>query len=241
MRSTLAEAARHWPMIAASAGRYLNHDVFTSPGNDPSYILTSADPRINAVVVGPASADLLTEYLPEHTGFVMAQARGDHADDPVLTGRGYSIIGDWWWMACRRPIPPQPGDDRVRELHLPADEIAALQARCYPDTHVRAGDPSYRWWGYEAADGALAGIVATTDVRPDAPKTAGMHVSALGVDPDYRRQGIAAAMMSAVTKHGLRQGPVVHCGVWKRNEPALRVYRRLGFAEEHEVRGWQRD
>ncbi|WP_250505980.1 GNAT family N-acetyltransferase [Bowdeniella massiliensis] len=242
MISSYEEAAAHWPNIAEATTRWAGHRVFSLDGPTPSFILLPTDPeRGDVLVVGERSPELIESYLPEDVHFVMAEAREDHADDEVLRAAGFLPIGDWWWMACRTPIAHQAGQERVAPLTLSPEEIRDAQSRCNPDTHVQSDDPAYQWWGYEAPDGVIAGIVAVQDLPEHlVGGEAGISLSALGVDPAYRRQGIAAAMMATLTNYGLTRGAVVQCGVWKSNEPALRIYRRLGYREEHAIRGWRR-
>ena len=59
-------------------------------------------------------------------------------------------------------------------------------------------------------------------------------LAAMWVDPAYRRSGVAQAMMgelvAAATDLGARR---LHLQVWAHNEPALALYRRLGFRVHH--------
>jgi len=58
-------------------------------------------------------------------------------------------------------------------------------------------------------------------------------LEAVAVDPAWRRQGLGAAVVSALTGWGGRQGArACALQVGEDNAPALKLYRRLGFAQE---------
>ncbi|NUU23940.1 MAG: GNAT family N-acetyltransferase [Streptomycetaceae bacterium] len=69
------------------------------------------------------------------------------------------------------------------------------------------------------------------------PSGAGLRVAsytAIETDPAYRRQGLARAVMGALTDHALRAGATLALlGVETDNEPALALYAALGFREHH--------
>jgi ribosomal protein S18 acetylase RimI-like enzyme len=66
------------------------------------------------------------------------------------------------------------------------------------------------------------------------------HLHGLGVDPGARRGGLGTALMTAATAEGLAAGAEwVSLGVWAANEPALRIYRRLGFRTDHRGRSYR--
>lgn len=90
-------------------------------------------------------------------------------------------------------------------------------------------------------DGRLASIAGTHVVAPS------QGVAVVGnvfTHPRYRGQGLAAVATSAVTEFLLRSCPLVVLTVEATNEPALRVYRRLGYRQEctlHETPVIRRD
>ena len=77
--------------------------------------------------------------------------------------------------------------------------------------------------------GRLVAMAGTHVVAPD------VGVAIVGnvvTHPRYRRRGYGAAATSAVTGALLETCPLVLLTVEERNEPALRVYQRLGYREE---------
>ena len=59
-------------------------------------------------------------------------------------------------------------------------------------------------------------------------------LTAIEVDPDYRRRGLAATVTTALIAHAARRGAARVClQVEDGNGPALALYHRLGFTEHH--------
>jgi ribosomal protein S18 acetylase RimI-like enzyme len=56
-----------------------------------------------------------------------------------------------------------------------------------------------------------------------------IEVGYVATHPDYRRQGYALACLTALTKAAFRLAPRVFLMVMADNQPALAVYKRLGF------------
>jgi ribosomal protein S18 acetylase RimI-like enzyme len=66
-----------------------------------------------------------------------------------------------------------------------------------------------------------------------------LHVSRLAVRPEFRRRGLAAALMGAVGAWGHDLGASwVVLQVSVTNAPALALYRGIGFTEHHRYRYW---
>ncbi|MGN0765759.1 MAG: GNAT family N-acetyltransferase [Christensenellales bacterium] len=55
--------------------------------------------------------------------------------------------------------------------------------------------------------------------------TQGYYIANITVDPQYRRQGVAASLMS----HVIKGRPLCHLECVKANEGAWKIYQRLGF------------
>ncbi len=81
------------------------------------------------------------------------------------------------------------------------------------------------------AHGRLVGFIAA-DVRPSQQVA---WIATIGVLPEYRRQGIGAALLRACEARITL--PRVRLNVRPSNESALRLYRRLGY---HQVGLWPR-
>jgi len=88
---------------------------------------------------------------------------------------------------------------------------------------VRDGDRT-------VAIGRIAGAGANGE--PNEERWAGL--TAIEVDPDYRRRGLAAAVTTALIAHAAQRGaPRVFLQVEDGNQAALALYRRLGFSTHH--------
>ena len=68
------------------------------------------------------------------------------------------------------------------------------------------------------------------------PRATQLHIVDIALSPKHRGQGLGTAIMQALQAHARAQGKGVGIMVEKFN-PALRLYRRLGFADvaDHEV------
>ncbi|MBE6908031.1 MAG: GNAT family N-acetyltransferase [Ruminococcaceae bacterium] len=89
-------------------------------------------------------------------------------------------------------------------------------------------------------DGRIVGLIdAEIEIKPHSLCVAGDRTGAviwhLAVLPEYRRKGVAAALMERALAE-LRQRGVARCEVWtQEDEPANRFYRSQGFRnlQEH--------
>ena len=83
---------------------------------------------------------------------------------------------------------------------------------------------------FAAADGdRFVGLAAGFDDDEEGLPD-GVHLVAMWVDPDARRQGVGARLVEAVVSWAReREAPEVHLWVADGNEAALELYRRIGF------------
>ena len=143
-----------------------------------------------------------------------------------------ATVGDGWaWLSASRPPADVPGTDAVRYDVGPAAVDALLDA-ANPDAFVRPGHlRALGWAGVPGPGGRLLACGAWTRPAPGVP-----HLAAITVDAAARGQGPGAALTVAVTRRLLRRHHAVSLAAWGGNEPALRLYRRIGFAAEHRMR-----
>jgi ribosomal protein S18 acetylase RimI-like enzyme len=79
-------------------------------------------------------------------------------------------------------------------------------------------------------------IVGYVRLKPPTPLRENEHVlqvSGIAVDPAARRRGVAAALLLAAEQHArARNARKITLRVFGSNQPAIRVYRRLGYETE---------
>jgi mycothiol synthase len=87
-------------------------------------------------------------------------------------------------------------------------------------------------------DGRLAGFCWTKIHQDERPRLGEIYV--IGVDPDFHGRGLARPLVLAgldwLSDQGLRDGILY---VEADNEPALHVYRKLGFEVQSHDRWWR--
>lgn len=110
-----------------------------------------------------------------------------------------------------------------------SDEFAAVRTQQLADALVRGALRAYlvRLDGQAVASTRLSaadGVAA---------------ISGVGVAPDYRGKGFGSLVTAVATRAGLAMGSrLVWLSVDERNEPALRLYRRLGFEPSFSWSRW---
>lgn len=145
------------------------------------------------------------------------------------------------WMSTTRPADA-PGMGRVTPLDLPGDVPAIVNclSEGNPTTDsdpARAGEAG--WWGVREGE-RLVGVIGAA-VRGGASDDGfSWHLHGLGVRPAARRGGLGTALLVAAANAGLSSGADwVSLGVWADNEPALRIYRRLGWRTDARMRSYR--
>ncbi len=135
---------------------------------------------------------------------------------------------DWWWMD--RPPPAQPGEDAAQ---WEEDEKAVAQflAAASPRRSADPGDPHVLRWCSIRDEQGIAACAAELHYVPGVP-----HLASIAVRPDRRGAGLGGAVTAWITRQILAaEAPVVTLGMYADNEPARRVYRRLGYRDEHHL------
>ena len=114
------------------------------------------------------------------------------------------------------------------------DAVAALEAESFANPWTR--DMLARELGQ--SDVARVYVLRMTDARLAAFCACWLvfdelHVNTVAVTPSWRRRGLASALMAHVLADAARDGAErATLEVRRSNEPALELYRRLGFAVE---------
>lgn len=116
----------------------------------------------------------------------------------------------------------------VRQLAY-AQEARLLQVRHFPPLDVTAEDIRQ---SREAFLGAMSAgvLVGSISTEPN-PEPEHLLISSLVVHPDHQRKGIARALLIEVLRDETPRAFIVSTGV--KNQPALALYRSLGFKEHH--------
>jgi len=106
------------------------------------------------------------------------------------------------------------------------------------------------WWAGIPRDGVIlvvaerdGRIVATVQLQP-AESENGAHrgeVAKLLVHPEWRRQGIARALMEALEEEARAAGKTLLVLDTREGDPSNDLYRVLGYREAGRIPGWARD
>jgi len=146
---------------------------------------------------------------------------------------------------------PAPGPRLARPDEL--DAVGELTLRSYRDGGVLSGDEDdYAQVLVDApgraavaqiyvlrgpADELLATVTLAAAGEPFADVATGgeLEMRMLAVDPTAQGRGVATAMVAFAVEEARRRGlDALAISVIDRNEPALRLYRRLGFVRRPE-------
>lgn len=132
----------------------------------------------------------------------------------------------WHWMLT--DTAPPPADSDVVEL-TDVDEINALLDLGAPTAHARPGSPRIECWLGVREAGVLVAVGAL--VR-QADGTG--HLRAVTVLPGARGHGLGRDVSAALTRRALDGGSgVATLGVYADNDPAVAIYRGLGYDVVH--------
>jgi ribosomal protein S18 acetylase RimI-like enzyme len=111
-------------------------------------------------------------------------------------------------------------------------------------------DAARDWWAGVPRDGVIllvaerdGRIVGTVQLQP-AESENGAHrgeVAKLLVHPDWRRQGIARALMIALEAEARTTGKTLLVLDTREGDPSNDLYRALGYHEAGRIPGWARD
>lgn len=86
-------------------------------------------------------------------------------------------------------------------------------------------NPASRCWVAEA-DGHIAGMIVAWLLVDE------VHIATIATHPDFRRQGIAQALLTHVLKHGVQEGArSSFLEVRASNAAAQAMYRKFGYEE----------
>jgi ribosomal protein S18 acetylase RimI-like enzyme len=154
-------------------------------------------------------------------------------------------------------LPPAASIRRVDQLSArELDDLTEVLVSCVAQgaslgfhAPLRA-DAAHDWWVGIPRDGVillvaehLGRIVGTVQLQP-AESDNGRHrgeVAKLLVHPEWRRQGIARALMTALEEEARATGKTLLVLDTREGDPSNDLYRALGYREAGRIPGWARD
>jgi ribosomal protein S18 acetylase RimI-like enzyme len=219
----------------------LGHVPFVRHQVDPATVLGAWVAGGAAVVEGvrrlaDGTARFVTGFGPEPDLPTLLAGVADRIEAPdrvLVTAPATAIPGAWpvtevrrWHWMLTRTTPP-PAGVAVEEVADEA-EVTALLDTAAPDSHARPGAPGIEAWLGVREAGRLAAVGAVVR-QPDGTG----HLRAVTVAAGARGRGLGRELSVALTRRALRGGGVASLGVYVDNEPALRIYRGLGYAVVH--------
>lgn len=147
----------------------------------------------------------------------------------------------WKWMWADSPLAVGPlvSPGRTSDAGLTigrlttgpadgpvADEIGECLERAFPDASAGpCTTQALGWWGVRDS-GRLLGVISALHVADGGAP----HLSSLGVDPAARGRGLGKQLLAVAVRDLLAEGcAFASLGVYTANEPAWRMYERIGF------------
>jgi ribosomal protein S18 acetylase RimI-like enzyme len=188
--------------------------------------------RAHLVALGPAEdAAALVAALAPRDDVGLGSVTLPRDADRHLPAYRLEPRNDWEWFVTRTPPPVQPGEAAACWLDGGSDaELLALLRRWSPRHDAEPGRPGVlRWAGIRDGVGTLVAAAAHTEHRPGVP-----HLASVVTHGERRGQGLGAAVTAWLTRSLLADGTGwVTLGMYSDNDVARRLYRRLGYADDH--------
>ncbi|MFL6117343.1 MAG: GNAT family N-acetyltransferase [Catenulispora sp.] len=198
---------------------------------------------------GPGLVDWLTVVgAPDSAGTLLRYALADLSRRPygISVPRGTDLSGiafaepeEWDYMVFDPQwgvtLAVQPGEERVEEV-LPsraADaEIGDFLHVANPGHSAKPGWDAIRAWGV-VRDASGEVLACGAYCRRGGGNG---YLASVGTHPRARGQGLGAAVSAWLTRRSLAGGDgFCALGHWHPNDPARRVYARLGYRTTHRM------
>jgi ribosomal protein S18 acetylase RimI-like enzyme len=215
------------PAAIRGIWRYRSATVFAplrDVGEDPGLVCLGAADDL-AVLLDELSRSLPT---PTHLSMTAGATGALPTGWPVREWHG-------WTAFSIQAVPRAAGMDAVIELPLPrwTAEISSFLDEANPAGWGRPGRDDSQWWG--VLDGPGGRLLSVGGVRTSGAPSA--HVSGIATHPSARGRGLASAVTAVLTRVGLDAGQsIVTLDAYSANEPALRMYDRLGYVVDARFR-----
>jgi GNAT superfamily N-acetyltransferase len=181
----------------------------------------------------------------------------DVAAEPLLTGRGYREVRRFWEMTIELgddppPEPQVPEGFRMEPFstELAAEFHGALE-EAFADHWEFQPTPFDNWWERQVAkpdhDPSLWFLIRTADdvvaaTRNDPERSGGGWIGAIGVRSDWRRRGLAKALLLRSFGEFHRRGERrVGLGLDSENTTgATKLYESVGMVVDSEQVVWEK-
>lgn len=146
-------------------------------------------------------------------------------------------VCEWhgWTSFGIETVPRVAGMDAVIELPLGrwADPISTFLDESNPDGWGRPGRDDSQWFGVLDESGRR--LLAVGGVETSAVPSA--HLSGIATHSSARGRGLGSAVTAVLTRVGVHAGhTTVTLDAYSSNEPALRMYARLGYVVDGRFR-----
>ena len=239
---TLRQITTHAGLLdATDNSAFIRYDI-PSPLEGTGYALRDAvaiprrtpTRRIGMLVMGP-SADvnrlvgaLLTEGLVPPDLRAVTVQRGALA--AVAAHLPLADGNEWEWLCTAQAPPLVAAESRLVALDEDdLGEIRALLDVANPRTDTLPLErPDQQWVGVRDPTGRLVAC----GVRE--PNVAGWPMLfGISVHPDERGTGLGLALTAHLTREGVRERGVCTLGMYSHNDVARRLYRGLGYGDDH--------
>ncbi|GAB3692828.1 GNAT family N-acetyltransferase [Saccharopolyspora tripterygii] len=187
-------------------------------------------PRLNRAdrVVHAGGEDdvvaLLETISPALSGQKVRFLAGAPLAARVADRLGFEVLATFGWMHLDAAPPREliPDAEWLTEADVPA--IDALLREANPGSYLFPGDPgAVRWAGIRDADGTPVSVAGDSWPAPGI-----RYISGVATHPAHRGRGLSTQLCTFLTRELAAHGDVVLMAD-EDNEPALRVYRGLGY------------
>ena len=142
---------------------------------------------------------------------------------PVPPGTQVVRTGELLQMVCERPEPGEPDPRIVRLEEADAPEMAELALATEPGPW---GARTHRYGAFYGirVDGRLAAMAGERMLLPGLAEVSGVCTW-----PEFRGQGMAAALIREVVRGFVARGDTPFLHSYAHNTGAIRLYESLGF------------
>ncbi|MEB3366245.1 GNAT family N-acetyltransferase [Saccharopolyspora mangrovi] len=206
-----------YPHERGSAWRHRSAVAVFAPG------LNRADRLVHAGEEHDVVA-LLEEVLPSVSGQKVRLLAAAPLAARVADRLGHEVLATFGWMHldAEPPQRPAPGVEWLTDADRPA--IDALLRAANPGSYLFPDDPgAVRWAGVRDDDGTPISVAGDSWPAPGV-----RYISGVATRPEHRGRGLSTRVCAFLTRELAGLGDIALM-VDADNEPALRVYRRLGY------------